>query len=193
MRPRKWMVALCSAVMVGWLGSNAAATRQAPRAIVAASFKLQPASRGVAWACSGSHGGASGRRFTLHGAETDLSSAPHPELDGLLTARVREVFPVDTSGSPHPGRVHLGLTLRSSTGQIKYVGTADLAAKVVDGHLMAGGLLIAAIYDSGRPSERRLVADIALASHSPDGSSPFVGTLGSGTPPSIAIETKAAC
>jgi hypothetical protein len=193
MRPRRWMVALCSAVMVGWFGSNAAATRQAPRAIVAASFKLQTTSRGFAWVCIGSHGKASGSRFKVGGHETDLSSPPHPELDGLLTVRVREVFPIDTSGARYPARLRLALTLTSGTGQIKYVGSAELAGKVADGHLTASGLLIATIYEDGRATDRRLVAGIGLTSDSPDGSAPIFGTLGAGTPASVAIETTAAC
>ena len=187
------MAVLGSVVALGLVGSVASASIQAPRAIVAASFKLSPAHKGSGWACDGQNGGTEGEMFTVHGVEKDLSSSPHPELDGDLTVHVRLILP---NGSPkrYPVLVHLGMTLRdASSGATKYTGSANLAGEVNGSRLSATGLLSAVLYANGKPSTRRLLAAIAITSTQPDGEASIAGTLGDGSPESIAIETRAAC
>jgi len=194
MRLGRWMVGLGSVLVLGLVGSVASASIQVPRAIVAASFKLAPPHKGTGFACDGQNGGAQGFSFTARGAEADLSSSPHPELAGQLTVRFREITPDNAPGSRYPVRIRLDMTLRGTSGAIKYAGSADLAGQVVGGsQLSATGLLSATLYAKGKPSARRLLAAIGITSSQPDGSAPIVGTLGHGSPGSIAIETTAVC
>lgn len=193
MRVRRVMIALGSALALGFVGSVASASVQVPRSIVAASFKLFPPRQGSGFECSDGHTGATGTMFTARGIEQDQSSSLHPELAGRLTARVRVISPIGPPPPLYPVRVHLLMTLRSSTGVIKYVGSADLAGRVQSARLRASGLLTATIYANGRPSSRRLLASIEVTSGSPDGTAGISGSFGMGTPRSLAIETTAVC
>lgn len=194
MRLGRWMAALGSLLVLGFVGSVASASIQVPRSIVAASFKLAPPRSGEGFACAGGNGqGAEGNIFTARGTEVDLSSSPHPELAGRLTVRVREIMP-HPSSHRYPVRLHLQMTLRNpSSGAIEYSGSADLAGRVNGSRLSATGLLTAVVYSKGKPSARRLLAAIAVTSAQPDGSAPIVGSIGVGTPRAIAIETTAVC
>jgi len=192
MRLGRWMAVLGCVVVLGLVASVASASIQAPRAIVAASFKLAPPRQGSGFACDGPHGSAQGDAFTSRGTEKDLSSSPHPELAGRLTVRVKMILPSNTS-SRYPVSVHLEMTLRDSSGATKYVGSADLAGQVNNSHLSATGLLTATLYAKGKPSSRRLLAAIAITSDDPDGIAPIVGSIGEGSPRLLAIETAAAC
>ncbi len=117
-----------------------------------------------------------------------------PRLSGELTVRVRAISPIGPPPPLYPIRLHLRMSLRSSTGQIKYVGTADLAGQVKSGaRLRASGLLRARIYTNGSPTSRRLLATIAITSAGPVGSAAINGSLGRGRPRSLAIETRAVC
>jgi len=192
MRLGRWMVALGAVLALGFTGSVASAAIHVPKSIVAASFRLGPARSGSGEACDGTNGGGEELAYEVRGTETDLSSSPHPELDGHLTVRVRIALP-NGHPRPYPVRVALQMTLRDSSGATKYTGSAVLAGQVNGSRLSATGLLTATLYAKGKPTNRSLLAAIALRSAQLYGSAPLNGSFGVGTPHSVAIETAAVC
>lgn len=172
--------------------SNAVALVEAPRAFVAASLVLAPASQGGGFACPNST--VNGYFFQLHGTERDRSVAPHPELSGRLIITGRTVVTYSPSGDPSPAWVVLHITLRSGSGAIRYRGTANLAGVDDANGLVARGLLVARLYRDGVPTPHgQLVADLAVHLPNPDGSGGMSGAFGLGTPRSIAVENRAGC
>src|SRR6266568_5189960 len=91
----------------------------------------------------------------LRGPESDVSTHPHPELNGVLKLRIV----AGEFQDKELGRIDA--TLRNESGLILYSGSGPFVGRSGGGAVVDRGILTATLYENGKPTSRQLVANFA--------------------------------